>query len=279
MDKITFVDFQTRICSPFLNTVSDTVWDALGQAKTPSEARQFIGAVEEAPLTGEAYLRQSGAWLVASTSLQHNDLGGRSVADAHPTSAITGLDNALAGKAPIVHTHTGDQITGITATQVSFAPGGNIVSTTVQSAILELESDTATLLAGKQPNLPSQSGQAGQFLTTNGSVLDWADVLPPQSGQAGQFLTTNGTVPDWAEVDALPDQTGHAGEFLTTDGTDASWIPVQANSTSFGLFEHAHTITANYDIASGNNAISGGPIVVANGATVTVPSGSVWTIA
>jgi hypothetical protein len=80
-------------------------------------------------------------------------------------------------------------------------------------------------------------------------------------------------------VDALPDQSGHAGEFLTTDGTDPSWIPVQANSTSFGLFEHAHTIAADYSISAGNNAISGGPIVIANGATVTVPSGSVWTIA
>jgi len=255
MDKIIFVDFQTKICSAWLNAVSDTVWDALGEAKTPSEARQFIGAVEEAPNDGKAYLRASLGWLEAATALTHNQLGGRDVSDAHPTSAITGLDAALAGKAPTVHTHTGDQITGITAVQVSFAPGGNISSTTVQAAILELESDTAALLAGKQPNLPSQSGQAGQFLTTNGTTLDWA------------------------VVDALPDQSGHAGEFLTTDGTDPSWIPVQANSTSFGLFEHAHTIAADYSISAGNNAISGGPIVIANGATVTVPSGSVWTIA
>jgi Pectate lyase superfamily protein len=129
--------------------MADTVWDALGQAKTPSEARTFIGAVEEAPLTGEAYLRQSGAWLVASTSLQHNQLGGRSVADAHPVSAVTGLQNALDGKAPMVHTHVGSDISGITATQVSFSPSETIAATNVQAALAELDSETQASLALK----------------------------------------------------------------------------------------------------------------------------------
>lgn len=254
MDKIIFVDFQTKVCSAFLNSVSDTIWDALGEAKTPVEARNFIGAVEEAPNDGTAYVRQTGGWVDVVSSIQHNTLGGRSVADAHPTSAITGLDTALSGKAPLSHTHVGSEVSGIIAAQVAFSPSGNIVATNVQAAISELESDTAALLAGKQDNLPSQTGQAGQFLTTNGSVLDWA------------------------VVDALPDQTGHAGEFLTTDGADPSWVPVQSNSTPLGLFEHAATIVANYAIGAGNNAISGGPVTVADGVSVTVPSGSVWSI-
>lgn len=47
--------------------------------------------------------------------------------------------------------------------------------------------------------------------------------LPSQSGQSGKFLTTDGTDASWATVGALPDQTGQSGKFLTTDGTDASW--------------------------------------------------------
>ena len=53
-------------------------------------------------------------------------------------------------------------------------------------------------------------------------------------------------------------------------------ISKNANSTDFGLFEHAHTIDLDYTIQDGNNAISAGPMTV-NG-TVTVPSGSTWTI-
>lgn len=45
-----------------------------------------------------------------------------------------------------------------------------------------------------------------------------------------------------------------------------------------GLFEHAATITRSYTIQDGNNAISGGPVVIDSGITVTVPSGSRWTI-
>jgi microcystin-dependent protein len=140
------------------------------------------------------------------------------------------------------------------AANISFLPEGTISAVNVQAAIAELDSETQASLALKQNNLPSQTGQAGQFLTTNGSALDWA------------------------EVDALPLQTGHSGEFLTTDGTDPSWVAVQANSTSFGLFEHAANIAANYTIGTGNNAISGGPVTVDNGVSVTVPSGSVWSI-
>jgi len=50
------------------------------------------------------------------------------------------------------------------------------------------------------------------------------------------------------------------------------------NVTTNALFEHANTITANYTIATGNNAISAGAITIANGITVTVPNGSTWSI-
>ena len=50
------------------------------------------------------------------------------------------------------------------------------------------------------------------------------------------------------------------------------------NTTTLGLWENANTISADYTITTNNNALSAGPITVASGVTVTVPSGSVWTI-
>lgn len=74
-------------------------------------------------------------------------------------------------------------------------------------------------------SLPSQSGNTGKFLTTDGTDASWAnvDALPTQTGQNGKFLTTDGSSASWADVDSLPSQTGNAGKFLQTDGTDASW--------------------------------------------------------
>lgn len=74
--------------------------------------------------------------------------------------------------------------------------------------------------------IPSQTGQSGKYLTTDGTDMNWASVavLPSQTGHSGEFLTTDGTNASWAAVDALPSQTGHSGDLLTTDGTDASWV-------------------------------------------------------
>jgi hypothetical protein len=48
---------------------------------------------------------------------------------------------------------------------------------------------------------------------------------------------------------------------------------------SSGVFyENEKTVTADYTITSSKNAMSAGPITIANGVTVTIPDGSVWTI-
>jgi hypothetical protein len=51
------------------------------------------------------------------------------------------------------------------------------------------------------------------------------------------------------------------------------------NSTTEGLYEMANTISANYSITSGNNALTAGPITINTGISVTIPTGSTWVIA
>jgi hypothetical protein len=57
-------------------------------------------------------------------------------------------------------------------------------------------------------------------------------VVPSQTGNSGKYLTTNGTVSSWGAVDALPSQTSNAGKYLTTDGTTASWATVTTDPTA-----------------------------------------------
>ena len=45
-----------------------------------------------------------------------------------------------------------------------------------------------------------------------------------------------------------------------------------------GLTENDTTITADYTITTGRNALSAGPLTVNTGVTITVPTGSVWTV-
>lgn len=128
--------------------------------------------------------------------------------------------------------------------------------------------------------VPSQTGQSGKYLTTNGTTLSWStvDALPSQSTHSGKFLTTNGTSASWSTVDALPSQTGNSGRFLTTNGTAASWTTAvtSVGVSSSGTYSGALTIGSTPVTDSGTITItpnlftsSAGGIVPASGGGTT----------
>jgi hypothetical protein len=55
-------------------------------------------------------------------------------------------------------------------------------------------------------------------------------------------------------------------------------VAATALEATNGIVVNSATVTASYSIPSGSNAMSAGPVTVNSGVTVTVPSGSVWTV-
>jgi hypothetical protein len=101
--------------------------------------------------------------------------------------------------------------------------------------------------------VPSQTGNSGKALVTDGTTSSWsttingtaipssktlvatdstAYVVPSQTGNSGKYLTTDGTTSSWGTVNALPSQTGNSGKYLTTDGSTASWATVTTDPTA-----------------------------------------------
>ncbi|MEO9145100.1 MAG: hypothetical protein ABI237_06035 [Ginsengibacter sp.] len=85
------------------------------------------------------------------------------------------------------------------------------------------------------------AGTDGYVLTLASGVPVWSaasgggTTIPSQSGNSGKYLTTDGTVLSWGTVSggsSLPSQTGNAGKWLTTNGTAASWAFNTGWSTS-----------------------------------------------
>jgi hypothetical protein len=56
-------------------------------------------------------------------------------------------------------------------------------------------------------------------------------VVPSQTGNSGKYLTTDGTTSSWGAVDALPSQTSNSGKYLTTNGTSPSWAAIVTDPT------------------------------------------------
>ena len=114
-------------------------------------------------------------------------------------------------------------------------------------------------------------------LTIAADAVDIAMLSATGTASSSTYLRGDNA---WSTVDALPSQSGHAGKYLTTDASSASWatLDTDANTTTKGLYEHAHTIAANYSITSGNNAMTAGPVTINSSISVTVPTGSTWVI-
>ena len=78
--------------------------------------------------------------------------------------------------------------------------GTNIVITpgTVGGEFVRIDVYAASPTADQE--LPTQTGNAGKFLSTDGTTVAWTAIpeeLPTQSGQAGKVLSTDGLVPSW----------------------------------------------------------------------------------
>jgi hypothetical protein len=63
---------------------------------------------------------------------------------------------------------------------------------------------------------------------------------------------------------------------VVIDGTLG--VTAQEFTSTGGIFENAQTISANTTISTNYNALSAGPITIANNITVTIPTGSNWVI-
>lgn len=90
----------------------------------------------------------------------------------------------------------------------------------------------------------------------------------------------------WATVAATPAgsntqvQFNNAGAFGASSSLTfaSSTLTAPIVSASNGLVVNSATVSASYSIPSGSNAMSVGPVTVASGQTVTVPSGSRWVV-
>ena len=140
---------------------------------------------------------------------------------------------------------------------VQFNPSGNIAATDVQFAIQEVDSEKASVASV--------------------NALDSSKIGISVVDAKGDLIV--GTANDAISRVAV----GSNGQVLVADSSQTAGVRWgTAGATGGGsnqvFYENDTSMTVNYTITSGKNAVTAGPVIIADGATLTIPDGSTWTV-
>ena len=105
------------------------------------------------------------------------------------------------------------------------------------------------------------------------------------TGNAGFTTTSHIQIPSGTSAERPGTPTAgmirYNSENQQFEGYAAAWGGFGGAAGASGnavFYENDTNVTASYQITSGKNAMSAGPITLDAGVIVTIPSGSVWTV-
>lgn len=201
---------------------------------------------------------------------------------------------------------TGDgTVTSVTGTSPVVSSGGTTPAISLASGYGDTQNPYASKTANFFLAAPNGSAGAPTFRAivaadiptlnqnTTGTAANVTGTVAIANGGTGQTtkiaafdalspLTTKGDIIGFDGTDNVRLGVGSNNQVLTADSTTTTglkWATVSSgNVTTLGLWENSATISANYTVTTGNNAMSSGPITISSGVTVTIPSGSSWVI-
>lgn len=291
---------------------SGTVWQKVDNTESVTSVNNYTGAVTltytdvNAPSTTGT--NATGTWNIAVSGTASNVTG--TVAIANGGTGQTTRQNAMDALAGAVT--SGQYLRGngtdvvMSAIQAADIPTLN--QNTTGNAATATNATTAVNVSGGTANVTTLTASADSAFTSTGAVqLSAGTTGQRPTGAAGKlrFNTTttefegyNGTT--WASVggSAISNDTSTATNLYplfasATTGTAANVytsnaqylfkpstgeLSVKAPRASNGILINSATISSDYTIAAGDNGLSAGPVAVNSGITVTVSSGSVWTV-
>lgn len=105
-------------------------------------------------------------------------------------------------------------------------------------------------------------------------------IINYHSSTSGNIPTPSGVIaPDTITIGEIAINVADKKLYIT-DGTQVYAITGGATGggTDQIFVQNGQTVTYDYSIPSGQNAMSTGPIAIASGVTVTIPAGSVWAV-
>ena len=252
--------FYGAVAAPSLTLTTDlAVADGGTGASTAAAARTNLGVVIGTDVQAYDAALQSIAGLTTAA----NQMIYTTALDTYTTTPLTAFARTLLDDA--------DAATAIGTLGAQAAITG--AATTVTSSNLTASRALVSDVSGKIAVSTVTSTELGYLSGITG--------VTPRTSTTGSAALPSGTT---AQRDASP-QAGYfrfnneLGVFEGYSGTAWGGVGGATGGGSDRVFyENGQTVTTNYTITNGTNAMSAGPITINAGVTVTIGDGEVWTI-
>ena len=177
---------------------------------------------------------------------------------------------------------------GVTQMQIPAGPTANR-STSPVNGMIRYNSTT-----NRYEGNNSVAGQTISTLQLSGTVTAVLTTTSPHGLSDGAYITVSGATPAAYNSSyniTYINSTSFSYTMASNPGGNATvvgsyvshlWSDIGGGATGGGtnqiFFENQQTVTADYTITSGRNAMSAGPITIATGVTIAVPTDSTWVI-
>ena len=253
-------------------------------ASASAAATSASNAATSATAAGTAQTAAETAETNAETA-ETNAASSAAAASSSATSAATSAASALAAFDNFDDTYLGAKASD-PATDNDGDPltGGDLYYNTTND-VMKVYTGSAWVTAyvpGDAANITSTA--TGDVSATNvqAAIAELDTEKVPRTSTTGSAVLPSGTE---AQRDGSPSAgyirfNSDASSFEGYNGT--AWGAIGGGATGGGTdawaLEHDNTITTNYTIGTGKNVINAGPMTINSGVTVTVPTGSSWSI-
>jgi hypothetical protein len=215
-------------------------------------------------LSGAGFITQNGSGAIAGRTIQ----AGTGISIAHGNGS---------SQDPVI-TNTG--VTSFSAGTTGLTPSSSSTGSVTLSGTLAIANGgtgQTTANAAFNALAPSQTSNSGKYLTTDGTNSSWTTIVSGASLSNDTTTATN-LYPLFAAATSGTPTTVYTSNAQYLFKPSTGELSVKAPRASNGIVVNSATISSDYTIATGDNGGSFGPVSVASGVTVTVSSGSTWTV-
>ena len=206
----------------------------------------------------------------------NNSSGTTAVGYRAVATATNGNNTGIGYSALTTATGAGNTAIGVSSGSQITSGANNVVigSYTGAAAPISATGSNFIVLSDGAGNVRQTIDASG--ITSLGGLPGAESLRVTPVASAVNYLQTTGSATGAAVALTAQGSDTNIDLTITPKGTGATYSPNFAASN--GLVMNNATINTSYTLPTGYNAMSVGPVTVASGVTVTVPSGSVWAI-